>query len=206
MPVIDTVTEKDEEDHDDPGETELIEWELPSDPAQLPALEPMTSTAALHLYWDHANRVFVCCCVSLPVLNDRVAKEDPSYTLKKLFNYPQGFERFYRVLQESLSFKSKITHSDAELRSSVFHSFLDDYVAKKDLAPVHKVFFKDSEASGSKKSAVSSESAKMKAISTSSKVCLKDFCPLDTLVLWLAGHYTTTCIEKCHGFFKIRDF
>ncbi len=163
----------------------------------------------LHLYWDTVHREFVCFCVGLPVFEDdsketKVQKEDPSTTLNRIFHYPHGFERFYRVLEISSSAKSKKEFTEARqkaMKTTVFRSFFES-IPEKDRVPAHNTFFNDQEKTIGMKLGENDKNDEDNKNGESFK-----FRPLETLKKWLDSHYLTTCVNDCcHGFLRIQNF
>jgi tRNA(Arg) A34 adenosine deaminase TadA len=156
------------------------------------------ASPALHLYWDAAYRDFVCCCsLQDDSTSTREKKEeglrDPTNSLKRLFCYPHGFERFYRVLEISAISKKEHTLARQKAMKTTIFRFFFQSIPEKDRFPAHNVFFNDQE----------------KTIGRQLCDIVKNenlWEPLETLYVWLDSHYPTTCHNHCHGFRRIQSF
>jgi len=152
------------------------------------------ASPALHLYWDTAYGEFVRCC-SLQKRKKEEGLGDPTNSLKRLFCYPHGFERFYRVLE--ISAKSKKEHTLARqkaMKTRVFRFFVQS-IPEKDRVPAHNVFFNDQEKTIRMQLGVIDKNGESLKLN-----------PLETLYMWLDSHCSTTCDYHCHGFRRIQNF
>ena len=91
-------------------------------------------------------------------------KETADKTIERLFAYPHGFERFYRVLLKVVLESGSEKSSDsvklpiALLKTSVYSRFYR-HIAKNKRIPAHNVFFKGEKVSGADISAVAATTA-----------------------------------------------
>jgi hypothetical protein len=95
--------------------------------------------------------------------------------LDRLFDYPQGFERFYQVLSTA---QSDAQNGAYHLKSSVYDMFVQPHIIsqKKELIPIHRILFSD-------------ELLKQKKKETESGST-----PLEILKNWYRCH----CAKVCH--------